>query len=390
MMKKMLWKICGFTLVPVVIVSFAQHLWLFVFITPAYKDLFSTKDIRPIHLKIKVEDQFAEVVPDYEFKVQLGYRHWYFWIFPHPSLAGGNKIVKLKTNKNGIAKLSYLFKKAYRMQILEDDDREKYAFGKIEGRVTDITGKIRTRAFYDESTLWSLLNPKSQEMILHVLRHDPSAKLASYEPELKVKKDGHLEGYEAKDENSFTLDIIRNKFFEGKSDGDVLLTIKYLRTVFEAYKKKSSVKGGNEGDYDPSAEWNLIIEGQGNVVIQQKDPEIATYAPSQGYKKRITYDLAHCYLFSTNAAEELNKVGWGSISNPEANLLPSKSTADEDEYKVVVGNQFRRDFYLKNIGKGYYGVLSINIDTDLVNGKIMVRPECRYNPDGTNNLWTGK
>ena len=297
---------------------------------------------------------------------------------------GGKHKFYIKTDGHGIAHLKPFFlRKGYGMAF-EEVDRSRFVFASGNNMKFQ-NGSISAKG---SATLkWIDPEGKGQYIELKVIRHDPPAKLVTYRPKLKIRQDGHYEGFEAKDENVFTLDIARNKFHEGISDGDVVLTVRNLKTVFEAYKKKKEIKGWVEEDFDKSSEWSFVIEGRGNTAIKQKDPEIPTYAPLEGYKKRLTYDLAHCYLFSTRAAEELKKEGWGSISDPEANLLPIRSSLEEDEYQVIAGNQFERAFYLCNIGGKYYGIVHIRIFTDLINGTLQIQPEGYYNPDGSNNLW---
>lgn len=340
------------------------------------------KDQRWIDLTMKVTDQFGEPAVNYRLAIIFTYVGWYEGLLP--DIAFYRRVrYEVQTDENGEIRLRPFFHRKACDVDFEEIDKEKYLFRYLDN--------IKVRNIFKNKGGMTLseIDPegKGQYVELRVLRHDPPAKSKVYNPKMKIGKDGHLEGFEAKDENVFTLNIEGNELKEGEGEGDIILKIKNLERVCKTYQEREKIRGGTDVNFDERAEWSLTIIGLRNVLIRQKDIEIPTYAPLGEYKRKIIYNLAHCYLFSSWSADKLKKEGWGSIANPELDLPPYASSMEEEEYKVVVGNGIERSFYLKGIEGRDYGILTIWISIDLLKSKFQIRAEGYYNPDGTNNLW---
>jgi hypothetical protein len=356
----------------------------------------SVRDERRINLTLKVIDQFGKEVPDYKLAVKIDYTRWYYGLLPVTAMGGKHQFY-IKTDGCGIANLKPFFlRKGYDMAF-EEVDGSRFVFASGNNMKFQ-NGSISAKG---SATLkWIDPEGKGQYIELKVIRHDPPAKLVTYRPKLKIRQDGHYEGFEAKDENVFTLDFEKNNLLEGNSNGDILLTIKgfnkiigYYRQVltnkrpYELEEYGKAISTCSDEEFAKNWVWTVEIEGLKGRLLQPTDNEILAYAPLEGYKRRLFYQIAYLRGPTEQFEQRLKGQGWTILTN-ETVEKPSEVDDEYNKYKVIGG--FSRVFFVKSPkDKGNcYGVLYIYISWN-ENGNMILQTEGLFNPE-SNNLWTGK
>jgi len=360
-----------------VVMSALQYLWIGVY---RYAPLVyrgraqAIPDQRPVHLTIRVTDQFGQRVSDYRFKVKLARVAWYFRLFPlwaehHPEYV-------LKTDQCGVAKLDLLFRKAYDISLDElPNDSYVFAEGK-ESTFGNVTDSLRG------PFMLKRMDGSDQIISMKLLRHGPPVKLTKYRPEVPGRGAIGMSspGIEAQDEMVFTVDVMANKFYEGRQAGDILITVKNAKTACEMFAKIYTPNL----DFKEEGEWDVSFEALNGAAIQRAESQqIITFAPETGYKKRLNYRMAIKEEMSKSESDESHSSG-GQL------FKLVRSAPDEEDY-ASIGPQGAcgAHLYLRHDNPRWYGFVLIGLGPMYREGRLSIDADGACNPDGSTNLWTG-
>ena len=363
----------------IVAISALQYLWIGVdrYAPLVYRGRAQAiPDQRPVHLTIKVTDQDGNRVSNYRVKVQLARVAWYFWLFPlwaehHPGYV-------LKTDQSGVAKLHLLLRKAYTVELKQLSsssyifaEGEEASFGKVK---TTLSGPFMLKG----------MDGTDQVISMKLLRHDPPVKLTRYRPEVpgwgpKVISSSDS-GIPAQNEMVFTVDVMGNKFLKGRQPGDIVITVKNAKTACEMFTKIYTPGL----DFKEEGEWDVSCEALDGTVIQRAEShQYVTFAPETGYKKRLNYRMA--------IEEEMSRPEVADFKGQNGGLWKVvRSTPDEDDYSSIEPEElFGANLYLRHDNPRWYGVVNIAFSVAYRQGKLIIRSDGAYNPNGSTNLWTG-
>ncbi len=376
-MRKSAWKYVLWLLCLAVAISALQYLWIWGASWRAdviYKGrLEALSEQRAVHLTIKATDQFGKPASNFKVAVKIASISWYFRIFPlwaehHPTYY-------LETDQIGIAKLNLWFRKAYEVEFKEvSTNRYIFPEGKLDPHVRSFNNNPGS------SFAISNLDRIGQIIDMKVLRHGPPVKLAWYRP--RVPGQGPIgmssPGIRARDEMVFTVDIMGNKFLEGRHAGDLIITVKNAKTACQMFTKRYTPGL----DFKQKGEWNVSCEALNGTVIQQAvSRQIITFAPETGYKKRLNYRLT--------IKKEMSKAESAESYSSGGELFKLvRSVPDEDDY-ISIGPKegFGARLYLRHDSPRWYGEVSISFDLRYRESKLLIGADGAYNTTGSNNLW---
>ncbi|MGA9750624.1 MAG: hypothetical protein WBS54_02430 [Acidobacteriota bacterium] len=355
----------------VVAISAIQYLWIAIVWSPG--DLAgwasAVKEQRPVHLVIRATDQFGSPAVGFPVEIEMWWMSRYFWIFP--LLARHQSSCLVKTDQNGVAKLSFSMRRVATVQFREGNTA-CYIFPEGKNNPYDLSFNNNPRGLF----AMKQLDRKGQVIDMKVLRHDAPAKLTPYRPEIPGQTIGtSAQGIDALDENVFTLDVTGNRFLRGRQEGDVVLTI----TNAEEACKAAQARLMHESTFQGWVPLQVTLESQRGTELQQADMQIVTFAPKEGYKQSIVYQMT---------IEKAPPSGWPRAESPEDWYKLLESTPAEARYQVMFGaGGIDRGIFLRGPNASWYGILHIMVNLQPGESKLLVRTSGAYNPDGSTNLW---
>lgn len=370
--KYVLWPL-GFLLA----VSALQYLWIAFFWYPGDLSRWraAAAKQKPVHIRIKCTDQFGKPATNFRLKIKVVWISWYDWLFP--LWAQHESTYQIETDHNGKAKFAFLIRKAYSVQFKEGStNRYIFPSGKEDPYVLSFnnnpTGPLDM----------AVLNRTGQVIDMRVLRHDPPVKLTRYRPKVPGQAPAkmHLHEIKAQDEMVFTVDVMGNKFLEGRQVGDIVITVKNAKTACKMFTKIYT----SGLDYKEEGEWDVSFKALDGTGIQRAESgQYVTFAPKTGYKKRLNYRMA--------IEEEMSRPEVAEFKGPDGGLWKVvRSTPDEDAYSSIDPQElFGANLYLRHDNPRWYGVVNIRFDLAYREGKLIIRSDGAYNPNGSTNLWTG-
>jgi hypothetical protein len=363
----------------VVVISALQYIWIGVyrFAPLIYRGRAQAiPDQRPVHLTIRATDQFGKPVVGYRFKAKCALVAWYFHLFPlwaehHPEYV-------LRTDDSGIAKLNLCLRKAYDIS-LEELPNDSYVFA--EGKESTF-GNVRDSL--SGPFMLKGMDGTDQIISMKLLRHDPPVKLTRYSPDIPgrgpIGKGSGGAQIDAQDEMVFTVDVMENKFYEGRQAGDILITVKNAKAACEMFTKIYTPNF----NFKEEGEWDVSFEALNGASIQRAEShQIITFAPETGYKKRLNYRMAIKEEMSKAESEESHSSG-GEL------FKLVRSAPDEEDY-ASIGPQGAcgAHLYLRHDNPRWYGFVLIGLGPMYREGRLSINADGAYNPDGSTNLWTG-
>lgn len=360
--------------------SAVQYLW--ILFSPydkgqlynVYKEIW--RDQKPVNITIHAVDQFGEPVPKFKVLVTMRSVSWYFKIFPLWAQHFVN--YELETDQRGTGKLSLWLRRAYGMQFKEVDESE-YIFP--VGNRSSI-GNLK----FDPKIGFMLnrMDGAAQVIEMQLLRHGPPVKLERYNPEIpgrgQIGKGSCGVEVEAQDEMVFTVDVMGNKFLEGRQTGDIVITVKNAKKGCDMFTKIYTPGL----DFKEEGEWDVSLEALNGTMIQRAESQqYVTYAPETGYKKLLFYRM--------QIGTKKVKPEAANFRDPNGALWQIiRSASEEDEYASVQFLElFGGTLFFRRDNPRCYGVLAIRFDLMYRQGKICLKARGAYNPDGSTNLWTG-
>ena len=357
--------------------SLVQYMWIVLSpndkgqLYKVYREIW--RDQKPVNLTVHAVDQFGKPVPKYKVLVTMRSVSWYFRIFP--LWAQHYVDYELETDQWGTGKLSLWLRRAYDMRFKEVDGSQ-YIFP--EGDKSS-TGHL----IFDPKSGFMLkgMDGTDQVISMKLLRHDPPVKLTRYRPEVPGQAPIGMRshGIEAQDEMVFTVDVMGNKFLEGRKPGDIVITVKNAKTACDLFLKRYT-PGLN---FNPHSEWDVSCEALDGTVIQRAESEqYVTFAPETGYKKRLNYRMA--------IKREMSKTESAEFYSSEGDLFKIVQSAPDEEDYVSIGPQegFGAHLYLRHDNPRWYGVVNIGFGVAYREGKFTIHSDGAYNPNGSTNLWT--
>lgn len=313
---------------------------------------------QPVHLTFKVVDQFGQPAANYSFLIRLNGIRWYYRYLPF--LAPFHAARTLKTDSRGGASLRWWISKAYRFE-LDEVDRKKYLF---QPPINPTSAKtISENAKYPFSM--PILLDGKQEILLKVLKTDPPSHAIRYLPKFPVRPDGI--DYKGTDEDQITLNLRDNKLDLGKTEGDILVTIRTAKSSGAAYW--SHHRSGEPWDNKP--DWEVQLDGLRGTVLQPSGDENIPYAPDAGYFPSVI----HRIIF-----ESLQPVG-----DP---IPETKPIEWRDKVPLYVEDNFEgltKTYLVKTERPTRYWRIKIIIDIS-PDGTVSFRPLGHCNADGGKNL----
>ena len=178
----------------------------------------------------------------------------------------------------------------------------------------------------------------------------------------------------------FTVDVMGNKFYEGRQAGDILITVKNAKTACEMFAKIYTPNL----DFKEEGEWDVSFEALNGAAIQRAgSQQIITFAPETGYKKRLNYRMA--------IKEEMSKSESAEFYSSGGNLFKLVRSAPDEEDYASIGPQGAcgAHLYLRHDNPRWYGFVLIGLGPMYREGRLSIDADGACNPDGSTNLWTG-